>query len=326
MDLNLSKLSILVVDDIKVMRSIIINVLKTLGVGHVYDAEDAASAFKVYCEKKPDIIITDWHMPQVTGIDLVRSIRKNPKSHQPSIPIIMMTGYNDLSRIAEARDCGITEFIVKPFSAEDIAKRITHIIKNPRDFIKSNGYTGPDRRRRDDKGKSAQQRRKDDRFKIRMDNNLQMKVGIGALNPKIIKRSQQVIDENNVDFAPIANSFIKQLEATINNYQSGNKNLDSTALEITDIVMQIKGNATTFHYQLMGQLANIMLQFLESLKEVDEDAIEIVIACYKTLRLITAKKMRGAGGDLGDALTQELKAACDRYHKSRNEKVEVVEI
>lgn len=81
--------------------------------------------------------------------------------------------------------------------------------------------------------------------------------------------------------------------------------------------MQIKGNAGVFHYELMSDLANIILTFLEKLEAADQDAVDLVIACHQTLRLITAKQMRGKGGELGMTLSTELQAACDRYHKRR---------
>ena len=248
MSLDLSKLSILVVDDVKAMRLIVMRVLKTLGVGILYEAEDGNKAYQLYCEKRPDMIITDWHMDPVTGIDLVRKIRRSADEFNPAIPIIMMTGYNDLSRISEARDCGITEFIVKPFSAEDIAKRITHTIKNPRDFIRGNDYVGPDRRRRVNEKQASKKRRKEDRYRIPASNDLQMKVGIGALNPKIIQKSQEVINNNDIDFRPMAGSLLTQLDEAIKDYKAGERPLEDVGNEIIEIVMQIKGNAGVFHY------------------------------------------------------------------------------
>ena len=64
------------------------------------------------------------------------------------VPVVLVTGYSALQRVAEARDAGVTEFLVKPFSANDLAKRIAYVINKPRDYIDSDDYFGPDRRRR----------------------------------------------------------------------------------------------------------------------------------------------------------------------------------
>jgi DNA-binding NtrC family response regulator len=75
----------------------------------------------------------------------------------------MVTGYSAMPRVAEARDTGATEFLVKPFSANDLAKRIAHVINKPRDFIDSNEYFGPDRRRRKADDYIGPLRREEDR-------------------------------------------------------------------------------------------------------------------------------------------------------------------
>ncbi len=130
------------------MQRLICSVLQSFGTGRIYRASDAESGFELFCDKNPDIVITDWHMPPTSGIDLVEMIRQNPRSPNKRVPIIVMTGFAAISRVARARDMGATEFLSKPFSAHDLAQRITHIINKPRDFIRARSYIGPDRRRR----------------------------------------------------------------------------------------------------------------------------------------------------------------------------------
>lgn len=130
------------------MRDLLVGVLDTLGVGTIYTAPDGEKGFEMHCRHRPDIVLADWHMVPLNGIDLTRRIRNHPLSHDRMTPIILVTGYSALLRVAQARDAGVTEFIVKPFSANDIAKRIAYVINKPRDFIHCPGYFGPDRRRR----------------------------------------------------------------------------------------------------------------------------------------------------------------------------------
>jgi len=88
-------------------------------------------------------------MEPMDGIELTKLIRKSAMSPNRLVPIILITGYSTINRISEARDVGVTEFLVKPFSANDIATRIAYVINKPRDFIDSVGsYFGPCRRRR----------------------------------------------------------------------------------------------------------------------------------------------------------------------------------
>lgn len=148
MTYKFERLSVLVVEDTTPLRKLITSVLVTLGVGIIYTAVDGEEAFEVFCENNPDIVITDWLMTPVNGLDLVRMIRQDPKSPNRMVPIIIMTGYGAMPRVTEARDQGVTEFLVKPFSASDLARRIAYVINKPRDFIASEGFFGPDRRRK----------------------------------------------------------------------------------------------------------------------------------------------------------------------------------
>ena len=163
MAFDFKKLSVLVVEDTGPMRELIVSVLETLGVGKVYTAPDGERGFDAFCRKQPDIVIADWHMEPVNGIDLTVKIRKDPMSPNRMAPIVLVTGYSALIRVAQARDAGVTEFMVKPFSANDMAKRIAYVINKPRDFIDSKDYFGPDRRRRKDPGYRGNMRRQDDK-------------------------------------------------------------------------------------------------------------------------------------------------------------------
>lgn len=148
MPFDFKKLTILVVEDTAPMRKLITSVLETLGVGRIYSAENGERGFELFKRENPDIVIADWHMAPMSGIELTHEIRTNMMSPNRMAPIVLVTGYSALSRVSEARDVGVTEFLVKPFSANDLAKRIAYVINKPRDFIDCKTYFGPDRRRR----------------------------------------------------------------------------------------------------------------------------------------------------------------------------------
>jgi two-component system chemotaxis response regulator CheY len=165
MSYRFEKLSVLVVEDTLPMQKLVCAVLETLGVVRIHTANNGQQGFEKFCSERPDIVIADWHMQPVSGIELLKLIRAHPKSTNRMAPVIMLTGYSAASRIAEARDMGTTEFLVKPFSANDLAKRIAHVISKPRDFVDAPAYFGPDRRRRkgdDYKGPSRRSTDKSD--------------------------------------------------------------------------------------------------------------------------------------------------------------------
>jgi len=146
--LRLESVSFLIVDPNAFMRSLIKNVLHVFGAEKFIEANDGADAFKAMQNLVPDIIITEWMMDPLDGLDFTRLVRTGKDSLNPFVPIIMTTAYSELQRVVEARDAGITEFIAKPLSAKTLIARITAVIGRPRPFIRSTRYFGPDRRRR----------------------------------------------------------------------------------------------------------------------------------------------------------------------------------
>lgn len=162
MSLKLEKLSVLVAEDILPVRKLLISMLEIIGIGKIYSAGDGRQAFDIFCRAAPDIVMTDWHMPDADGLELLKNIRTSPQSPNKMTPVIFVTGYSAPHRIATARDLGVTEYLVKPFAAEDMIGRILHVVKTPRDFIDSEVYFGPDRRRKTDAGYQGLKRRKAD--------------------------------------------------------------------------------------------------------------------------------------------------------------------
>ena len=89
----------------------------------------------------------DWAMPIFDGLELTQMIRQPGANANPYVPIIMMSGHSEKKRVMAARDAGVTEFLAKPVSAKALHQRILNIVANPRPFIKTKTYFGPDRRR-----------------------------------------------------------------------------------------------------------------------------------------------------------------------------------
>jgi two-component system chemotaxis response regulator CheY len=143
--IDFARLSVLVVDDNSHMRKIIRVLLNGFGCRTVWEAEDGAVALELYEQNNPDLIITDWVMPIIDGLELVQMIRRLGAVN-PFVPIIMLTGHSERKRIIQARDAGVNEILCKPITANDLYMRIYSILKHPRDFIKTNDYFGPKKR------------------------------------------------------------------------------------------------------------------------------------------------------------------------------------
>lgn len=148
MILNAGSLSILVVEDTVPMYKLIVGILHSMGIKKITVCDDGKKGFEKFCRENNDIVLTDWQMDGHDGLELTRNIRKSAQSPNRMAPVIMLTGYSALPRVQTARDAGVTEFIVKPFTAHDMIRRIAHVVNNPRDFVESQDFFGPDRRRR----------------------------------------------------------------------------------------------------------------------------------------------------------------------------------
>ncbi len=146
-----AKLHVLLVEDDMLMQKLVKDVLGILGFVKISIASRADKAISVISTEDIDLIICDWRMPGMSGIELVKHIRNMPMCKNTFVSIIMLTGNAEKQNIIEARDVGVTEYLVKPFSAKDLCARIIEVIEKPREFVVSKEYRGPSRRRRDEK-------------------------------------------------------------------------------------------------------------------------------------------------------------------------------
>lgn len=143
----LENVNVMVIDDNKHMSTLVTEILSALGIRNVCEVGDAARAFKELQHFSADVIIVDWHMQPLDGIDFVKLVRTAKDSANPYVPIIMLSGFTEYRRVVEARDAGVNEFLAKPISAKALYQRFASIIDNPRPFIRTKSYFGPDRRR-----------------------------------------------------------------------------------------------------------------------------------------------------------------------------------
>jgi two-component system chemotaxis response regulator CheY len=156
---SLANLRVLVVDDNRNMRTIVMALLKALGIEHLRAAQDGGQALMVLDDWNADLAIVDFRMDPMDGVEFTRKVRSDPESPNPYLPIIMLTGYADKVRVLEARDAGITEIVAKPVTAKALFARLNAAILNPRPFIRTETYFGPDRRRKQDPAYDGPERR-----------------------------------------------------------------------------------------------------------------------------------------------------------------------
>lgn len=117
---------ILVVDDFQTMRRIIMNLLKQLGFNNVIEADDGTTAWDRLQAEQVDMVISDWNMPKMTGIDLLKKVRTTERTK--AMPFIMVTAEGKRENVIIAVQAGVSNYIVKPFNAATLKEKLVKVV------------------------------------------------------------------------------------------------------------------------------------------------------------------------------------------------------
>ena len=142
----LNDIHVLMVDDNGPMRQLIRALARAGGVVNFSEAETASEALEILRATPVDLVMVDWKMRPTDGLSFTRMIRWNSDSPNPYVPILMLTAHTDVSRVAAARDAGVTGFLKKPISTQLLFDRIGNALTDTRHFIRADSFFGPDRR------------------------------------------------------------------------------------------------------------------------------------------------------------------------------------
>lgn len=157
-----SSLKILLIEDNQHMRSIVAAILKGSGIRNVREARDGAEGLDMLRQFPADIALVDFNMDPIDGVEFTKMLRNASDSSNPYLPVVMITGHSERSRVIQARDAGVNEFVVKPLTARALLGRLDSVIMRPRPFIRCKTYFGPDRRRTADQNYPGPFRRNTD--------------------------------------------------------------------------------------------------------------------------------------------------------------------
>ena len=145
---------VLVVDDHSFTIGLIKDVLYASGAAEVTSALDGAEALALMRACQPHLVVTDWRMPGLDGLaftQIVRraAVKRDPRIPNPQVPIVLLSAHASAGAVETARRAGVSEVLVKPFTIATLLKRMVASMTQPRAFVVSEAYVGPDRRRRD---------------------------------------------------------------------------------------------------------------------------------------------------------------------------------
>lgn len=120
-----TSIKVLVVDDFATMRRIVKGVLKQLGFKEIIEAEDGTAALEELRKEKVGLIVSDWNMPKMTGLDLLKAVRSDESLKD--IPFIMVTAEGQKENVLEAVKAGVSNYIVKPFTPETLSEKLEKV-------------------------------------------------------------------------------------------------------------------------------------------------------------------------------------------------------
>ena len=140
---RLAHTKIVIVDDEHYMRKVVRTMLTGIGVRTIYEAADGPEGLELIRTMAPDLVIVDWEMPGLDGAGFVRMVRSPQTFPYPDVPIIMLTGHGERSRVIEAIKVGVNEFLLKPVSSKALQDRLVAALINPRKSVQSGNYYGP---------------------------------------------------------------------------------------------------------------------------------------------------------------------------------------
>lgn len=320
---RLAKVHVLLVDDDTEILHLLRGLLAQLGFEQITTATDGAEAIALLKERRAgrevDLLITDWNMEPMNGLELMKFVRTSSESPNPYLPIIMLSGRGEWTDVEKARDAGFSEYLIKPFTAKALCDRILLCVENPRAFVSTSTYKGPSRRRRDGQlppGVTVDRRQRS------AENNLPGKALKSKIGYDINMR--QIFTKENIDNAQtyidnaaenfqqwVIRDIANLYHALRNAQQSGNaaKHLG----KIRTIAFSIKSHAGTFGYDLGSQVAKSLHGICENPVSNPEHELLIIEKHIDTLRTIFQKDVRGQGGPVGEELAAGLDALTRKY-------------
>ena len=142
---DISSLRILIAEDSKFMANLLETMLKVFGSSRIKTVSTRQAFIDRLQTFKPDLILTDWKMQEFSGRNVADIVRKSTIAHTPFIPIIAISGHTEEERINEMLHHGVDDVIQKPVATKELYARITRLIRNPPQYVKSDHYLGPER-------------------------------------------------------------------------------------------------------------------------------------------------------------------------------------
>ena len=345
---DLSRCNILLVEDNSFIRRTLEELLRSFKFGRISSAKNGESAIEqlksagLAGEPGPDFILSDLVMSPINGLLLLRWVRTAKESPNRMVPFIMLSGAADLEYVNSSRDLGVTEFVAKPFSVNSVYDRILEIIDYPRQFVTTQKYFGPDRRRKLDATPPGAERREKceqdvtvvysadkvvkankptDVWYWRLPNSLQEKVsgGVvdgdvkGSMPADLVAEAEQQLERAALDFTTWALEYLSTLAdlgtEALNEPTGRGRHFG----EIHTLALELRGQGGTFGYPLISTIGKMLFDITVDGCREDDNAVEMVKCHIDAMRAILREKISGEGGEVGQAVLKGLTDSIEKF-------------
>ncbi len=322
---SLQHIHVVIADADRPMAELLQKILRELGMSNISLANCGRKALEIIKSQYVDILITEWEMSPLDGINLIKTLRNSENPYFALLPIIMLTARATTDDVIQARDKGVTEFLVKPYTTKTLYRQLEHVIDFPRHFIISHEYTGPDRRRIN-AAPPKQERRHlkpvdcPTIVKIKKQNGkilrllprkeLRKKMGIKnslreIITPQMLAEAQATIDSFQHESLQWIAEDMQKLEHAVQQIITHH---DISALNnCKKYLLSIKARAGTFGYTLPAQISYDLYKFLRNNFTIGNLRHNLILQKYvEVIKIIIAKKVIGTGGEIERQLCEGL--------------------
>ena len=345
---DFERCSVYLVEDNSYIRMVLEGLLRGIRFGRVSSAPDGAEAIEFFKTLHAsarlgggqafDMVVSDLLMSPINGLLFLRWLRTAKESPNRFIPFIMLSGAADAKYVNAARDLGVTEFLGKPFSVTSVYKKILEVIDYPRQFVATQSYFGPDRRRQR-KGPPDEDRRKlksdditivysadkvvkpkdgSDVWYFRLSNNLKEKVGgMGSSEPgeipmALLEEAEEELERAALDFTEWAAEYLAILSTLCDKALEKEGTRSTEFEEINLLAHELRGQGGTFGYPLITVFGKMLYKVTGEGCVQDDNAVEIVKAHIDAMRAVIREKVAGDGGQVGRELLKSLEVAIEK--------------
>lgn len=331
---SLGKFKILIADSDPHLSDVTRFMLKGMGFRNIQVTSNGATAYELIKRGTFDFVITEWALKEMNGLSLIQHIRRAPDSPNPTLPVIMLTGRMEQSDVQAARDYGIHEYVIKPFSAKNIYHRLERIVEYPRYFVVGGDFVGPDRRNRHANRPGADRRvtplvperkpwnavetihtRKKPTLWL-PDFSLKHKLGgdmklEALITPALLNQVQAGVDassETSMQWVKKDLEYLHSLFALIK--QSAQP--EGIIEEATEVALLISSRSGTFGYARASQVAYQLYLFMRRHFRLTASHLQAAEKHMEVLNFIFSRSIRAEEGEILQVI-QELKNLTDKY-------------